>query len=147
MSAIESHVATLPTVPIRNRIEEVTTRIVPAPGVKLTDAIKACNPQGIEDLEIVGKEALLTLFKKTNHEPSISIVDGILYIKCPVPKDAPMLAFNIEAGVVMGNIRTLVVYDQTMKREWARSVFNDKPLNLEGGGVLRIEPKAGDNHE
>ncbi len=132
--------------PVQRKIEEVTTRIIPAPGVKLTEAIKSCNPQGIEDLEIEGNAALLTLFKRQNHEPSLSYVDGVLYIKCPVPKDAPMIAFNIEAGVVFGDIRTLVVFDLTTKREWARSKFG-KPLNMEGGGVLRIEPKSGDSHE
>ncbi len=132
--------------PVRNKIEEVTARIIPAYGVSLTDAIKDCNPQGIEELEIVGKEALITLFKKQNHEPSLSFVDGILYIKCHVPKDAPMIAFNIESGVVFGDVRSIVVYDLTQKQEWSRSSFN-KPLNLESGGVLRIEPKSGDNHE
>lgn len=121
------------------KVEEVTARIIPAPGVRIMDAINDAKLDGINELEIRQKEndALLSIFKRKPSQPALEFVDGVLYFRCAVPSGAPSIAVDIDAGIVTGKVRNIVVFDLTQKREWSRSRFADG-LDLSAGGLLTI---------
>lgn len=130
---------TIATANTRTKVEEVTALIVPAQGVSIEQALRDAQPE-CEKVEVRKKvnKALLTLFKRKPSRPAIEFVDGVLFFRCAVPKDAPTIALNIEEGVVFGAVRCLAVWDTVTDKEWARSYFNDKPLDLSMGGVMTI---------
>jgi hypothetical protein len=121
------------------KVEEVSMQIIPAPGVSIGQALKGANPQDMVEMLVRQKEndAYLTAFRRKPIKPSIGFVDGVLYFRCPVPKGAPSIAFNIDKGVVMGGVRTIAVFDTNTGREWSRSFFAP-PLDLSNGGVLTV---------
>lgn len=110
------------------RVEEVGFRIIPAMGITLEQAVE----QSRTSLNVDYRGQAI-LFKK-KPQASMEVIDGMLYVKCPLNPDHPEVVLNIADGVVIGQIRGVVVMDMD-GNTWAQETF-PAPMDMSEGGLL-----------